>query len=209
MWALVESNNITKVYPRPTAVTIGFVAATYHTENVLYVEGDKPFPEPEISVGDIKIAIGDLKTPRLGTNYPANIMSMWTASELEAIGIYAVVEDNTNLKDATYYNNGAQSFVFENDTVTKRFGVSSAKDLDQLKSSRKTRINSRASTMLATYDWYTLREAGGGTAVPAAITTYQTAVRLRSNEHATTIDAVSTVDELAALTYAWPDDPVV
>ncbi len=167
MWALIENEEISRVYTRPTALTIG------------------------------------------DTQYPSNIMNSWTASELEAIGIYAVVEDNTNLKDAVYYNNGLQSFVFENDTVTKRFGVASAKDLDRLKSLRKARINSRANTMLATYDWYTIRAAGGGTAVPAAITTYQTAVRLRSNEHATTIDAVSTVDELAALTYAWPDDPVV
>ena len=52
MWAKVESNSITKIYPRPTAITVGDV------------------------------------------NYPANIMSMWTASELEAIGIYEVVEDN-------------------------------------------------------------------------------------------------------------------
>ena len=167
MWALVENEEISRIYTRPTALTIG------------------------------------------DTQYPSNVMEKWSNGELETIGIYAVVEDNTNLKDEIYYNNGLQSFVFENDTVTKRFGVASAKDLDQLKSLRKTRINSRASTMLATYDWYTIRAASGGTAVPAAITTYQTAVRLRSNEHATTIDAVSTVDELAALTYAWPDDPVV
>ena len=29
MWALVESDSVSKVYARPTAITIGFVAATY------------------------------------------------------------------------------------------------------------------------------------------------------------------------------------
>jgi hypothetical protein len=65
MWALVENNSVTRVYTRPTAIT----------------------------VGDI--------------NYPQNIMSMWTASELEAIGIYEVVSDGTNLKSSSYYYNGA------------------------------------------------------------------------------------------------------
>ena len=32
-------------------------------------------------------------------NYPSNIFMLWTASELEAIGIYEIVIDNTNLKN--------------------------------------------------------------------------------------------------------------
>ena len=35
----------------------------------------------------------------IGDNqYPKNIFNLWSASELEAIGIYEVVLDNTNLK---------------------------------------------------------------------------------------------------------------
>ena len=206
MWALVESNNITKVYPRPTAVTIGFVAATYHTENVLYVEGDKPFPEPEISVGDIKIAIGDLKTPRLGTNYPANIMSMWTASELEAIGIYEVVEDNTNLR-GEYYINGEESITFASGVVTKSYGSATAKSLDDLKAGKKQNVNRDAGSRLFAYDWYTIRAADGGTAIPSAIATYRTAVRTTSNSMCTKIDAVANIDALAALYVFNDDDP--
>ena len=52
MWALVESNNVTKVYARPKGLTIGDV------------------------------------------NYPSNIFTMWSASELEALGIYEIVIDN-------------------------------------------------------------------------------------------------------------------
>ena len=54
MWALVESNNVTKVYTRPKAITIGDIS------------------------------------------YPQNIFMLWTSSELEAIGIYEVVINNTN-----------------------------------------------------------------------------------------------------------------
>ena len=37
------------------------------------------------------LSIGDV-------NYPANIFSMWTSAELEALKIYEVVVDNTNFK---------------------------------------------------------------------------------------------------------------
>ena len=56
-------------------------------------------------------------------------MSMWTASELEAIGIYKVVEDNTNLKDIKYYTNGAESFAFASGVVTKSYSAATAKSL--------------------------------------------------------------------------------
>ena len=34
-----------------------------------------------------------------GVQYPQNIFNMWSKSELEAIGIYEVVQDDTNKKD--------------------------------------------------------------------------------------------------------------
>ena len=90
MWALVESDNVTKVYTRPKAITIGDI------------------------------------------NYPSNIFSLWTSSELETIGIYEVVIDNTNLKDGEYYNNTNQSFTFASNKVTASFGTATAKPLDNV-----------------------------------------------------------------------------
>lgn len=186
MWAKVESNSITKIYPRPTAITVGDV------------------------------------------NYPANIMSMWTASELEAIGIYEVVEDNSNLKDGKYYINGTETFVFASGVVTKSYGTATAKEINDtlwtaeeekpigistgdtkegLKSQKKHGINSDAGTRLRAYDWYTIRAADGGTAIPSAIATYKTAVRTKSNEMCTLIDNAANVDALAALYVYNQEDP--
>jgi hypothetical protein len=53
-------------------------------------------------------------------------------------------------------------------------------------------------SLLSRYDWYTLRAADGGTAVPSNIATYRAAVRTQANAMCTKIDSVSTVDELAA-----------
>jgi len=239
MWALVENDEIVKVYPRPTAITVGFVAATYYEEGdelpilSYYEEGDE-LPEG-VEVGDVKTTkqIGDLKTPRLGTNYPSNIMSMWTASELEAIGIYEVVQDNTNLKNVGYYMNGAGSIDFADGVVTQSYAAATAKSLDDilwtqeyidsmdpapegvsvgdlrergLKFLHKAIINNKAGGILAVTDWYRIREDDGGTEMPAAVLTFRTAIRTESNTMCGLIDAVADVDELAAL-YIYSGDP--
>ena len=165
MWALVEDNNVTQVFTRPKALTIG--------EN----------------------------------QYQANIFNLWSTSELEALGIYVVVEDNTNLKDKEYYVNTNQTFAFSSGTVTASYGTATAKDLATLKTEHKKRINGQAGSLLAPYDWYTLRAADGGTNVPSNISTYRTAVRTKANDMCTKIDAVANVDALAAL-YVYSGDPV-
>ena len=179
MWALVESNNVTKVYPRPKALTIGDV------------------------------------------NYPSNIFMLWSASELEAIGIYEVVINNTNYKDPKYYINTDQSFAFASGTVTATYGTATARAIADtlytaqdetdglgtegevktqgLKSLHKETINSQAGGNLSPTDWMVVRAAEGGTAVPSSITTQRAAVRTKANAMCTQIDNAANVDALAAL----------
>jgi hypothetical protein len=154
---------------------------------------------------------------------------MWSASELEAIGIYAITVDSTNLKDERYYQNTDITYAYDDEAVTGTYGSATAKSLTNvlytaqnesdglgtegevrtlgLKITHKESINSQANVLLQKYDWYTLREASGGTATPSAITTYQAAVRTKANTHCTSIDAAANVDALAALTFDWPDEP--
>ena len=56
----------------------------------------------------------------------------WSTAQLEANGIYEVVYDNTNLKDSRFYNNGAESFTFANDTVTASYTAAVGKSLDDV-----------------------------------------------------------------------------
>ena len=168
MWALVEDNNVTQVFTRPKAITIG------------------------------------------DNQYPSNIMSVWSAEDLEAIGIYAVVIDNTNLKDSEYYINTNQSFNFANGTVTASYGTATAKALDDvtdddgnvtrgLKYNHKQIINAQAGDILSQTDWYSIRAYDGGTAVPSNVSTHRTAVRTKANAMCTQIDGAADVDALAAL----------
>ena len=150
------------------------------------------------------------------TQYSRNIFSFrWSNEEREAIGLYEVVFDNTNKKDQKYYNNTNQSFAFADGAVTASYGSATAKTLADvtvgdivtpgLKSQKKENIKQQASGLLTTYDWYVVRKADAGTAVPSAVTTYRAAVRTKSGEMEVLIDACSTVDELAAL-YVYNDD---
>ena len=72
-----------------------------------------------------QLTIGDI-------NYPSNIFTMWTSSELEAIGIYEIVIDNSNYKDPIYYDNTNMSYAFSSGTVTGSYGTATAKPLDNV-----------------------------------------------------------------------------
>jgi len=75
-------------------------------------------------------------------NYPSNIFMLWSSSELEAIGIYQVIIDNTNLKDKEYYINTNQSFEFKTsvtvnsvdytNVVVASYGTATALPLDNI-----------------------------------------------------------------------------
>ena len=164
MWALVESNSITKTFNRPKGFTLG----------------------------DIQ--------------YPASIFTLWSKAEKEAIGIYEVINDSTNVKDQSYYINGAESFTWDSSarTVTKAFASATAKTLADLKTEHKTSINQQAGSILQPTDWMVIRAQEGGTAVPSDTTTKRAAVRTKANAMCVQIDAASDVDALAAL-YVYTD----
>ena len=160
------------------------------------------------------LTIGDI-------NYPSNIFTMWSAEELEAIGIYEVVIDNSNLKDKEYYINTNQSFNFASGAVTASYGTATAKNLADtlftaqdetnglgtegevkakgLKTIKKENINKQAGSILQSTDWMVIREADGGTAIPSNIKTWRASVRTKANSMCTQIDNASDVDALAAL----------
>ena len=150
----------------------------------------------------------------IGENqYPRAIFSSWSTAEREAIGIYEVVFDNTNLKDQKYYNNTNQSLAFADGVATASYGSATANALADvtedgvttpgLKTKKKVDIKKQASSLLTPTDWYVVKATEiESYSVPADTTTYRATVRTRSNEMEALIDACSTVDELAAL-YAY------
>ena len=165
------------------------------------------------------LTIGDV-------NYPSNIFMLWSSSELEALGIYEIVIDNSNLKDKEYYVNTNQSFAFADGTVTASYGTATAKNIADtlytaqdetdglgtegevkqpgIRQGHIDRINAQAAGILQPTDWMVVRAAEGGTAVPSSITTKRAAVRTKANAMCTQITNAANVDALAAL-YVYND----
>ena len=187
MYALVESGSITKIFTNPK----GFV---------------------------------------LNNNqYPADIFYKWTKDEKEAIGIYEVETDSTNFKDEKWYINTNESYAFGSGKVTRSWGTATAKaHADTLFTAQdetdglgtegevKTRglkynlirdLKSQAATELQNTDWYVIRKADAGTAIPSSITTHRAAVRTKVAEMETAITNASDTPALETLyTYTKQED---
>ena len=160
-------------------------------------------------------------------NYPSNIFSVWTSSELEAINIYEVVMDNTNFKNQEYYNNTNQTFAFADGTVTASYGTATARPLDNVlftaedeeananniegtvkqpgvRPPKLVAVDTEAYELLQPNDWMVVKATETGGSVASDWTTYRSAVRTADASMKTKINAVSDVDALAAL-YVYND----
>ena len=172
------------------------------------------------------LVIGDVR-------YPAKIFSVWSMSELNAIGIYEVITDSTNFKDQAYYNNTNEEYNFADNKVTRSWGTATPKRLEDenavdengdpvldddgvqlinygLKTDKKRIIKQQASSLLEKTDWHNHKAFDDETyTIPNDIKTYRANVRAKSNEMETQIDACTTVEELETLyTYTTDDDGV-
>ena len=191
MYALVESGSITKIFTNPK----GFV---------------------------------------LNNNqYPADIFSKWTKDEKEAIGIYEIETDNTNHKDEKWDINTDESYAFGSGKVTRSWGTATAKahadslyteqdktddkipegkdvgdvKVEGLKTVLIRNIKVQAAGILQDTDWYIVRKADAGTAVPSAITTHRAAVRTKAAEMETAITNAADTPALETLyTYTEQED---
>ena len=172
--------------------------------------------------GNRGITIGDIQ-------YPQNIFTLWSAAEKEAIGIYEVEYDNTNKKDEAWYINTNQSFAFAGGKVTGSYGSATPKahadtlwtaqdEIDGkgtegevatrgLKYNLIQTVKQQAAGELQNTDWYVVRKADAGTAVPSAITTHRAAVRTKAAEMETAITNAADTPALETLyTYTRQED---
>ena len=174
------------------------------------------------------LVIGDVR-------YPAKIFQLWSTLELEAIGIYEVVFNDTNKKDEKWYINTNQSYAFANDTVTASYGTATAKSHADTTWSQdniddgdapegtspgdiKTRglkynliqtLKSQVANELDRTDWYITRNTEKSVAIPSAISTHRDAVRTKQASMETAITNASDTPALETLyTYTRDSDGV-
>ena len=164
-----------------------------------------------------------------GVQYPQNIHSLWSESDLNAIGIYSVVEDNTNKKDEKWYTNTDQTLAFAGGVVTASYGTATAKLLEDrnevdeddnpllddngnqvvtkgLKTIKKEMIDRQCAGLLQDSDWRVIKAKETGTTMDSGWKTWRASVRTKCNSMQAQIDGAADVDALAAL-YEYTGDP--
>ena len=168
-----------------------------------------------------------------GNQYPADIFSKWTKSEKEAIGIYEIETDTTNFKDEEWYINTNESYAFGSGKVTRSWGTATAKKhadtlwtsqdktdgkiptgkdvgdvaVEGLKTILIRTLKSQAAGELQSTDWYVIRKADAGTAIPSAIETHRAAVRTKCASMEASITNAADTPALETLyTYTEQED---
>ena len=168
-----------------------------------------------------------------GNQYAPDIFYKWSKAEKEAIGLYEVTTDSTNYKDEKWYINTNESYAFSNGKVIRSWGTATAKahadtlwtqqDLDDgdlpddkevgdvkvegLKTILIRTLKAQAAGELKNTDWYVIRKADAGTAVPSSITTHRAAVRTKCTEMETAITNAADTPALETLyTYTEQED---
>ena len=187
MYALVESGNITKYFSGNKGITIG----------------DK--------------------------QYPKEIFTLWSKDEKEAIGIYEIEIDSTNKKDKKWYINTNITYSFGSGKVTGSYGTATAKahtdilftaqdETDGLGTEGDVKfvglktiliknLKLEVANKLQNTDWYVIRKADAGTAIPSSITTHRAAVRTKVAEMETSITNAADTPALETLyTYTKQED---
>ena len=142
--------------------------------------------------------IGLVKTPRGvtidGVQHPRNIFTLWSKAELAAIGIKPA---SITAVDTRYKNTGELTWNTSGEEAVGTYATTD-KDVAALKTEMAATVNSIAASTLAQSDWMSIREADGGTAMPADWKTYRAAVRTTSNAKETEIAALADIDAVKA-----------
>ena len=171
--------------------------------------------------GNRGVTLGDVQ-------YPKSIFSLWSEAERNAIGIYEVTVDTTNRKDEQWYINTNVSYGVESNKAVGSYGTATAKahadilftaqdEIDGLGTEGEVAarglkynliqtVKRQAAGILQDTDWYIVRKADAGTAVPSAITTHRAAVRTKAAEQETAITNAADTPALETLyTYTTTD----
>ena len=135
--------------------------------------------------------------------YPANWLRLSTAEEKTAIGITEVADDP--VYDSRFYlSNGTAKSLDDENATDKNGDLLKDENGDQViilgvKSVLKAQEKVTAGTLLAPYDWYVVRKAEKGTAIPSAISTFRDGVRTACDTREKEIDACSDTAALVTL----------
>ena len=182
MWARIESNKIVEYYDRKQSIVLNNV------------------------------------------RYSSQIFTIWTDAQRKDLGILPIVISGSHL-DTRFYieHNHSDAIAGDGNSVIRTIGVKAAdrklenedavdedgnklkdKDGNQvinygLKHNAIQKVKSQQAGYLAQTDWYIIRKADAGTAIPSNIQTWRNAIRADATEIETAITNAADMDAFIAL----------
>ena len=156
--------------------------------------------------------------------YSSQIFTIWTDTQRKELGILPVVISGSHL-NTNYYieHNHSDAVAEDGNSVIRTIGVKAAdralEDVDAvdkdgnamldkygvqiitrgLKHNSIQRVKEQQAGYLSQTDWYIIRKADAGTAIPTAIQTFRNAIRADATRIENAIIASTTMDEFIAL----------
>jgi hypothetical protein len=189
MWALVESDNVTQVYTRPKALTIGDVN---YPSNIFMLWSSSELEA--IGIYEVVIDNGPFDNPDYkNPEYYINTNQTFAFAD----GVVTASYGTATAKPL-------DDILFTAQDETDGLGTEGEVKQPGIRKGYKDIINQQAGGLLQDTDWMVVRAAEGGTAVPSDITTWRAAVRTKANAMQVQIDGAADVDALAAL-YVYND----
>ena len=182
MWARIESNNIVEYYDRKKSIVLNNV------------------------------------------RYSSQIFTIWTDAQRKDLGILPIVISGSHLDTRFYIEKDySDAIAGDGNSVIRTIGVKAAdrklenedavdedgnklkdKDGNQvinygLKHNAIQKVKSQQAGYLAQTDWYIIRKADAGTAIPSNIQTWRNAIRTDATEIETAITNAADMDAFIAL----------
>jgi len=167
--------------------------------------------------------------------YSSQIFTIWTDAQRKELGIVPIVISGSHL-DTNYYieHNHSDAIAGDGNSVIRTIGVKAAdralEDVDAvdedgnavldefgvqtvtrgLKYNAIQKVKDQQSGYLSRTDWYIIRKADAGTAIPTAIQTFRNAIRADATRIETAITNAADMDAFIALhTTTYKEDNTV
>ena len=193
MWASVDtSDNVTKVYTRPTAITYGDVN---YPANVM-----SSWSNAELATIGVYPVVEDTSNYE-DPAYYINTNETFTYYDSVSVG-------GTTYTDTVVGAYGTATPKDLNDTTTTDPDTGETTTTPGLKSNAISVQNQQAYSLLQPSDLYVVRESENGTAIPTDWDTWRESIRTTYQSQVTDINACTTVPELQALFTPVGNPPV-
>ena len=136
-----------------------------------------------------------------GVQYPQNWLNLSTPEEKAQIGLEEVIATNQPANDQYYW----VSTELNGASLTY---INTPKDLNQCKVNAVSQIRSTAYSLLFPTDWMVVKAFETSTPIDPNWNTWRQSIRDTAQTYITTVEACTTIDELANLpSIQWPNDP--